>query len=453
MPKPIVLLVLFASCWPLTVEAGPRNIELLWEDQFDLAGKTDQARAVAVSHNRVIALGVGESAAGGIDLLVRAYDPGTGTLVWWDQSPLAPTALTTVVIDDLGQRVFAAGYSRDNGGADFLVRAYNARNGNRLWEDVSNKGRDDYVQDIAASRKGVFVVGQGGNIGSASLDLLVRAHDPNTGALLWEDQVDKSGTDDIAWKVVTDGQTVFVAGSTFTATGGQSLLVRAYDAASGEVVWEKLVASVIPAAMALDHNRLYIGGTELSQGPRPVLLALRSRTGRSVWQKLAANQAGNVRDLAVNGPRLFAVGSLRDSSGLDRLLASYNSRTGELIWEGEALASTGQFAGTVVEVSQGIVFVGGTSSLRQGSNVSEFFVRAYDPDNGKIVWEDKSHPSPSSSLAFEIGTKGRSLFVVGVGNNDFLIRTYAVEPAPLELPPLLSRALATLASGALDVGH
>jgi hypothetical protein len=58
-------------------------------------------------------------------MLVRAYDTATGTLAWQDQAPLASGIITGVFIDDLGHKVFAAGYF----GTDFLVRAYDARTG------------------------------------------------------------------------------------------------------------------------------------------------------------------------------------------------------------------------------------------------------------------------------------------------------------------------------------
>jgi hypothetical protein len=41
--------------------------------------------------------------------------------------------ITGVFIDDLGHTVFAAGYF----GTDFLVRAYDARTGNQLWEGTA----------------------------------------------------------------------------------------------------------------------------------------------------------------------------------------------------------------------------------------------------------------------------------------------------------------------------
>jgi hypothetical protein len=65
-------------------------------------------------------------------MLVRAYDTATGTLAWQDQAPLASGIITRVFIDDLGHKVFAAGYF----GTDFVVRAYDAS------ERTSRQNRD-----------------------------------------------------------------------------------------------------------------------------------------------------------------------------------------------------------------------------------------------------------------------------------------------------------------------
>ncbi len=243
---PLLLLGILISDYRAISDGHP----LRWQDQFDLAGGTDQARAIAISSHRAVAIGVGTTVNGGVDLLVRAYDTATGTLQWRDQSPLASGIITSVVIDDFGHKVFGAGYAQGGEGTDFLIRAYDATTGNRLWEDISNKGRDDFVQGIAASRLGVFVVGYGGNVGTSSLDFLVRAYAPRTGALLWEDQVDNAGNDDAAWKVVVEGSTVFVAGSSSKAGVNQQWFIRAYDAASGQLAWDSREAGALPTAMA-----------------------------------------------------------------------------------------------------------------------------------------------------------------------------------------------------------
>ena len=100
---PLLLLGILISDYRAISDGHP----LRWQGvQFDLAGGTDQARAIAISSHRAVAIGVGTTVNGGVDLLVRAYDTATGTLQWRDQSPLASGIITSVVIDDFGHKVF-----------------------------------------------------------------------------------------------------------------------------------------------------------------------------------------------------------------------------------------------------------------------------------------------------------------------------------------------------------
>ena len=96
------------------------------------------------------------------------------------------------------------------------MRAYKSDNGRVAWTEIWNRGRDDLPQAIADSSAAVVVVGYGANTSNApisALDFLVRAYDPATGAILWEDRVDKGFfVDDAAWAVTIDGSHVFVAG-------------------------------------------------------------------------------------------------------------------------------------------------------------------------------------------------------------------------------------------------
>ena len=230
---------------------GSARDPLIWEDQFDLAGQNDQAFGITVSNRTAVAIGVGGTASGGVDLLdARAYDVRTGTLEWQDQRPLASGFITTVVIDDVARKVFGAGYAANGPGTDFLVRAYDARTGDWLWEDVVDKGRDDFVQDIAAGQEGVFVVGYGGNTGGSAVGLLVRAYHKRTGNLLWEDQVDHGGQEAAAWQVETEGGLVPVAGSIRDGPDEQEMMLRAYDARTGHAC----VAQPLPDGIA-DRSR------------------------------------------------------------------------------------------------------------------------------------------------------------------------------------------------------
>ena len=209
----VLLSLLFLATTQVWGQAPPES-RLIWEDQFDLAGGIDVSGGIAVSRHRAVAVGVGTPVNGGEELLVRAYDTATGTLAWQDQAP--PGAITDIVIDKLGQGLLLLGLLLMSLAVTFWCVLTMSQQGIGCGRDIANKGRDDIVQSIAAGSHGVYVVGYGGNVGPAPLDFLVRAYDKSSGALLWEDQVDK-GSDDAAWRVATQGRMVFVAGSTVSS--------------------------------------------------------------------------------------------------------------------------------------------------------------------------------------------------------------------------------------------
>ena len=150
------------------------------------------------------------------------------------------------------------------------MRAYDARTGNQLWEDVVNKGRDDFVQDIAAGPEGVFVVGYGGNIGGSLNRILVRAYDKTIGALLWEDQVGNGMNDAVAWQVETEGDLVLVSGSIGQGPD-RELMLRAYDARTGRLVWDTRYPTASPYALAVDADRVYVAAMPSESQEEPTV--------------------------------------------------------------------------------------------------------------------------------------------------------------------------------------
>ena len=61
-------------------------------------------------------------------------------------------------------------------------------------------------------------------------DVLVRAYDAETGILLWEDQGDVMGTDEFFTGAAVDRGKVFASGSVFDTDVSSDLVIRAYDA-------------------------------------------------------------------------------------------------------------------------------------------------------------------------------------------------------------------------------
>src|SRR5262249_46993087 len=104
-----------------------------------------------------------------------------------------PGLATDVFLASVGSAVYFAGYKPGTtpNTTDIFVRAYDIATGHVLWDNLFDKGRDDLPQALDANVNAVVVAGYGGNTGGSFLDFIVRAYDPVTGAILWDEQLDK----------------------------------------------------------------------------------------------------------------------------------------------------------------------------------------------------------------------------------------------------------------------
>lgn len=368
---------------------------LLWEQRFDITGGIDIARAVTVSQRTVVLVGTSSSAS--TDMTVRGLNKRTGKIQWSQQSSLASGINTAVYATKSQGIVYTAGYSPDGPGSNIEVHAYSAATGGTVWQDVFNRGRDDRPQDLAANRSAVVVVGYGGNTPGHTLDFLVRAYNPLTGALLWEDQVD-SGGDDQAWDVALTDTQAIVAGS-----AGSALILRAYDLSSGTLAWDVRRPLFTPTTLQVRGGRIFVGGSQASDATPPVNVAstqvFKLTTGQVLWADTAG--PGTMNDLQVRDGRVVEIGAF----GVRML----DVKTGTPLWTRPAVSPPGGFESlNLVEVGPGAVFVAG-SSVGLGS--SELILRAFD-FNGQLEWEERALSS-ANTAPHDLTLNGSKLFVVG----------------------------------------
>jgi outer membrane protein assembly factor BamB len=66
----------------------------------------------------------------------------------------------------------------------------------------------------------------------------VRAYDPQTGALLWHDEFDLARDNDRIHAVVAEPGRVIAGGFGTDSTGKERLFIRAFDARTGNILWE-----------------------------------------------------------------------------------------------------------------------------------------------------------------------------------------------------------------------
>jgi putative pyrroloquinoline-quinone binding quinoprotein len=207
----------------------------LWEAAHHVSGNCTPA-GVAIAGRRVILGATG--GIGGDNLVVQAYDAGTGDLLWQERTFVGSgfdNAVTAVDTD--GRRAFIAAWDNHipwtTGGLKeaFIVRSYDTETGVLLWENVHHVDALGFylwhALDVETEKGRVFAVGQ--DVGHGTW--LVRAYDAKHGDVLWQDESELGGTDYSATQAVAvDRGRVFVGGTGANAVGGVDLILRAYDA-------------------------------------------------------------------------------------------------------------------------------------------------------------------------------------------------------------------------------
>ena len=174
---------------------------------------------------------------------------------------------------------------------------------------------------------------------------------------------------------------------------------------------------------------------------RAFVAAFNTGHGKLVWEDTST--FGSFVDVAIRDQRLVAVGRSLQKA----LIRAYHPFNGRVAWEditqppvevSESLSA--------VALSDEVAYVTGVSGEDFGE--SEFVVRAYDLFRGRLLFDDRSHPSGgflgSAGRGIAIGTT--HVYAVGwvsdSGSTDFLIRAYdrtAVEPRLRLLVSILQR--------------
>jgi outer membrane protein assembly factor BamB len=232
---------------------------------------------VAVDGTRVFVAGKGPNIPGAsTGWLVRAYDPRTGTVLWHDVVTGfsgADNKANTVVAK--GNLVFTGGFTSATVNTESaLIRTYDARTGALRWQDRFDLGSfftsvnqiavgDDEHGDQAR----VFAVGRGVRADANTEEWFVRAYDARTGIFLWQDVLDDGVFTDAVSVATHDGQ-VFVAGFTTDPTIFRHFIVRAYDARNGALLWQDKLPSGLQGffgsdgasqVVATDHRVVAVG--------------------------------------------------------------------------------------------------------------------------------------------------------------------------------------------------
>jgi hypothetical protein len=270
-----------------------------------------------------------------------------------------------------------------------------------LWEDTFDPARlHDRPYGVAAAEGWVVEVGESEAV-EGNIDILVRAYDGATGALVWEDRVDPAGGWDTPFSVAIASGRVFVGGNVEDPPGDADWIVRAYALDDGAVLWQ---------------DTLDLGGFE------------------------------TVDPLVVRGNRVIATGWGGPGcfSDCDEITRAYDARTGTVVWEDRVDRGTMSNQAIAVATAGAAVLVGGWLGTEDGLT-SAFQVRALDAETGLLLWEDQVFgPGYDTSFVTQIATHGDRAYAVGTVDDNWLVRAYHAATGTV----LWSRTFSLISPGA-----
>lgn len=230
-----LLFIAFTALWAGDIAAE----ETSWIDQFGTAG-SDFADGVAADANFGYSTGrvasdfalPGQSSAGSVDTFVRKYDD-SGNIVWTRQfgtsdfDGFSKIATLDGIQYVVGVTTGTFPGETANGGVDTFIRAYDAA-GNPLWTRQIGTAGGDFSLDVAADASGVYVLGftSGtfpGQVSAGSDDFYL-AKLALDGSVLWVRQFGTSGLDPAIFTlggVDMDDTGIYVASTVPLALPGQ----------------------------------------------------------------------------------------------------------------------------------------------------------------------------------------------------------------------------------------
>lgn len=211
---------------------------------FNLSLGKRSAIAVEAEGQEFVAAGFGVQAEGISSFLIRTYDAKTGDLLWQDQFPMAVIQEDEASAKDPdGGRVFAGGIGVSNGSiAHFPIRAYDLKTGAFLWEGQLNlvKRSDKGAASLIATKGNRTFAAKhtkGQSLSFAQTHFTLRAYDNQTGKLLWQDQFNPMENADEAGDDATLSR-AFPVGWAKRLGGQLDFLVKTFDPITGQLLWQ-----------------------------------------------------------------------------------------------------------------------------------------------------------------------------------------------------------------------
>jgi DNA-binding beta-propeller fold protein YncE len=219
--------------------------------------------------------------------------------------------------------------------------------------------------------------------------------------------------------VSPDGARVYVTGSL-----ADNYLTRAYDAATGTVLWERWFGRgqlAVPVAIAVspDGSTVFVTGARGSgdYSEDYGTVAYDAATGAQLWASIYVGPGGYI-----DQPRAMAVSP--DSSivfvtgyswGLNRdyNTIAYRATDGATLWDARydyPAPAGGEDEAFSIAVAGSTVLVTGNTLNGELGDLVAWTTIAYDGTSGAVLWAD---PTPETGLAIAVSPSGETAFAAG----------------------------------------
>lgn len=301
----------------------------------------------------------------------------------------------------------------------------------------------DVAYAVSADPSGVYVAGvvagvlpgQVGAGGPADAFLRKYSHD---GSILWTQQFGASASDTARAVHAVNGA-VYVGGITLNAAAGRvDGFLRKHDAASGNVIWSRVLALgdvTSVRALSADASGIYLAGAVLIEGPTAndvdALVRKYDHEGTILWTRRfegtpdlaggmdATGIAAHASGVYVSGLTGATVGPTR-VGGVDAYVRKYDAE-GTEVW-------TRQFGTTVQDQAQGVAvddsgvyvtgYTGGAFPGFTDAGTVDGFIRKYDHD-GNESWTQQFGVPAASTEALGVAVDATGVYATGLLSPNF----------------------------------
>ncbi|MGW4793215.1 S8 family serine peptidase [Nonomuraea sp. NPDC004297] len=254
----------------------------------------------------------------------------------------------------------------------------------------------------------------------------------------WAATYGVAGGKDSAEFIVNDpkGERVYVTGASYGSAPGTlspSIATVAHDAVTGKVLWSRTYVGPAgdydePAALEVspDGSKLFVAGLSAGTdtGNDGVTLAYDAATGEQLWEARytaegARSDHANAAKVAPDGRTLYVTGmtTVGGNGEADYFVTAYDTADGKEKWQARF---DGPGHGTddprVIELTPDAtkVFVSGQSSGEKGTGLADWGTVAYDAATGQQLWTAmRNGPANGIDISSGMAADERAVYVTG----------------------------------------